>query len=137
MGVPYCIVKGKARLGRLVRRKTCSTVALTQVRNCIQFLYFCFNLHLIKLYYFYDEYSRANPMIHYEIKIYLIYIYENLIFLFYFSFIKVYYHFRWILAIGPTSRRSLKPLRRTSMIDMMKSGVTGAVVYWEANLRQG
>nr|AHB12453.1 60S Ribosomal Protein L7A [Pantala flavescens] len=31
MGVPYCIVKGKARLGRLVRRKTCTCVALTQV----------------------------------------------------------------------------------------------------------
>lgn len=31
MGVPYCIVKGKARLGLLVRRKTCSSVALTQV----------------------------------------------------------------------------------------------------------
>jgi len=31
MGVPYCIIKGKARLGLLVRRKTCSCVALTQV----------------------------------------------------------------------------------------------------------
>ena len=31
MGVPYCIIKGKARLGLLVRRKTCSTVALTSV----------------------------------------------------------------------------------------------------------
>merc|ERR1712136_158736 len=31
MGVPYCIVKNKARLGRLVRRKTCTRVALTQV----------------------------------------------------------------------------------------------------------
>ncbi|XP_020283022.1 60S ribosomal protein L7a [Pseudomyrmex gracilis] len=31
MGVPYCIVKGKARLGRLVRRKTCTAIALTQV----------------------------------------------------------------------------------------------------------
>ncbi|XP_051973233.1 60S ribosomal protein L7a-like isoform X4 [Xyrauchen texanus] len=30
MGVPYCIVKGKARLGRLVHRKTCTSVALTQ-----------------------------------------------------------------------------------------------------------
>merc|ERR1712158_31568 len=30
MGVPYCIVKNKARLGRLVRRKTCSCVALAQ-----------------------------------------------------------------------------------------------------------
>ncbi|XP_067829915.1 large ribosomal subunit protein eL8-like isoform X3 [Heptranchias perlo] len=31
MGVPYCIVKGKARIGRLVHRKTCSCVAFTQV----------------------------------------------------------------------------------------------------------
>jgi len=31
MGVPYCIVKGKARLGLLVRRKTCTTIALTGV----------------------------------------------------------------------------------------------------------
>lgn len=31
MGVPYCIIKGKARLGLLVRRKTCSAIALTQV----------------------------------------------------------------------------------------------------------
>ncbi|CAN0389081.1 large ribosomal subunit protein eL8 [Lampetra fluviatilis] len=31
MGVPYCIVKGKARVGRLVHRKTCAAVALTQV----------------------------------------------------------------------------------------------------------
>jgi len=31
MGVPYCIVKGKARLGMLVHRKTCAAVALTNV----------------------------------------------------------------------------------------------------------
>ena len=31
MGVPYCIVKGKARLGLLVRRKTCTALALTNV----------------------------------------------------------------------------------------------------------
>ncbi|KAM9370810.1 large ribosomal subunit protein eL8 [Phaethornis superciliosus] len=31
MGVPYCIIKGKARLGRLVHRKTCTSVAFTQV----------------------------------------------------------------------------------------------------------
>merc|ERR1712002_501028 len=31
MGVPYCIVKGKSRLGRLVGLKNCSTVALTNV----------------------------------------------------------------------------------------------------------
>jgi large subunit ribosomal protein L7Ae len=31
MGVPYCIVKGKSRLGRLVRRKTCTCVAITSV----------------------------------------------------------------------------------------------------------
>uniref|UniRef100_A0A6Q2X0M5 60S ribosomal protein L7a n=1 Tax=Esox lucius TaxID=8010 RepID=A0A6Q2X0M5_ESOLU len=30
MGVPYCIVKGKARLGRLVHRKTCTSIAFTQ-----------------------------------------------------------------------------------------------------------
>ena len=31
MGVPYCTVKGKVRLGRLVRWKTGTTVAFTQV----------------------------------------------------------------------------------------------------------
>jgi len=31
MGVPYCIVKGKARLGRVVGRKTCSSMALATV----------------------------------------------------------------------------------------------------------
>merc|ERR1711893_256926 len=30
MGVPYCIVKGKARLGRVVRRKTATCLALAQ-----------------------------------------------------------------------------------------------------------
>uniref|UniRef100_A0A8C5UWF3 60S ribosomal protein L7a n=1 Tax=Microcebus murinus TaxID=30608 RepID=A0A8C5UWF3_MICMU len=29
MGVPYCIIKGKARLGCLVHRKICTTVAFT------------------------------------------------------------------------------------------------------------
>ncbi|KAL0602903.1 60S ribosomal protein L7a [Plecturocebus cupreus] len=33
MGVPYCIIKGKARLGRLVHRKTCITAAFTQVNS--------------------------------------------------------------------------------------------------------
>jgi large subunit ribosomal protein L7Ae len=33
MGVPYCIVKGKARLGRLVHRKTCTCVALTTTNS--------------------------------------------------------------------------------------------------------
>jgi large subunit ribosomal protein L7Ae len=31
MGIPYCIIKGKSRLGLLVHRKTCSCVALTNV----------------------------------------------------------------------------------------------------------
>jgi large subunit ribosomal protein L7Ae len=31
MGVPYCIVKGKARLGQVVRRKTSTSLALTAV----------------------------------------------------------------------------------------------------------
>ncbi|EGW13618.1 60S ribosomal protein L7a [Cricetulus griseus] len=33
MGVPYCIIKGKARLGRLVHRETCTTIAVTQVNS--------------------------------------------------------------------------------------------------------
>jgi large subunit ribosomal protein L7Ae len=31
MEVPYCIIKGNDRLGCLVRRKTCTTVAFSQV----------------------------------------------------------------------------------------------------------
>lgn len=33
MGVPYCIVKGKARLGTVVHKKTATALALTSVKN--------------------------------------------------------------------------------------------------------
>lgn len=33
MGVPYCIVKNKSRLGRVVRRKTCACMALSTVNS--------------------------------------------------------------------------------------------------------
>lgn len=33
MGVPYCIVKGKARLGTIVHKKTATALALTGVKN--------------------------------------------------------------------------------------------------------
>lgn len=32
MGVPYCIVKGKARLGTVVHQKTATALVLTEVR---------------------------------------------------------------------------------------------------------
>lgn len=37
MGVPYCIVKSKARLGTLVRRKTCSAICITDVSTAAIF----------------------------------------------------------------------------------------------------
>ena len=40
MGVPYCIVKNKSRLGRVCRRKTTSCVAITQVTLLIKNLTF-------------------------------------------------------------------------------------------------
>merc|ERR1712128_248059 len=33
MGIPYCIVKNKSRLGRVVRRKTCATMCITEVET--------------------------------------------------------------------------------------------------------
>jgi len=33
MGIPYCIVKNKSRLGRVVRRKTCSSMCITEVNS--------------------------------------------------------------------------------------------------------
>ncbi|OLY82771.1 60S ribosomal protein L7a [Smittium mucronatum] len=33
MGVPYCIVKGKARLGTLVHKKTATAIAFTEVHD--------------------------------------------------------------------------------------------------------
>lgn len=33
MGVPYCIIKNKARLGRVVRRKTATAIAITDVES--------------------------------------------------------------------------------------------------------
>ncbi|KAB1257303.1 60S ribosomal protein L7a [Camelus dromedarius] len=33
LGVPHCIIKGTARLGLLVHRETCTTVAFTQVNS--------------------------------------------------------------------------------------------------------
>jgi large subunit ribosomal protein L7Ae len=50
MGVPYCIVKGKARLGTLVRRKTCTCVAVTQVTlPSISFLNISHEVNITKI----------------------------------------------------------------------------------------
>ena len=52
MGVPYCIVKNKSRLGRVCRRKTTSCLAITQV-NVLSLLLSL--VMIVKI--------RANPMI--------------------------------------------------------------------------
>lgn len=33
LGIPYAIVKGKAKLGKVVRRKTCTCIAFTKIRT--------------------------------------------------------------------------------------------------------
>lgn len=33
MGVPYCIVKDRSRLGQLVYKKTCTALAVTSIRD--------------------------------------------------------------------------------------------------------
>merc|ERR1712121_149629 len=33
MGIPYCIVKTKSLLGRVVHRKTCATMCITEVES--------------------------------------------------------------------------------------------------------
>jgi len=33
MDVPYCIVKSKSRLGALIYKKTCTAIAVTEVRK--------------------------------------------------------------------------------------------------------
>lgn len=38
--VPYCIVKGKARLGQLVHKKTCAVVAVDAVRKEVGCFYY-------------------------------------------------------------------------------------------------
>lgn len=40
MGVPYCIVKNKARLGRVCRRKNTTCLAITNVRTLYQSSFF-------------------------------------------------------------------------------------------------
>lgn len=42
MEVPYCIVKGKSRLGQVVHQKNATAVALTEVRKEVGFIYFQF-----------------------------------------------------------------------------------------------
>ena len=53
MGVPYCIVKNKSRLGRVCRRKTTSCLAVTSVRIVNDFYRVLVMIKQI----------RANPMI--------------------------------------------------------------------------
>lgn len=33
MGIPYCIIKSKARLGKVVHQKTCAALAFTKVNG--------------------------------------------------------------------------------------------------------
>lgn len=88
MGVPYCIVKGKARLGRLVRRKTCTSVALTNIEagDRANFTKVCLNhfcsqscvfMHPIHVSVSWGDFCIANHMQHVTQKCLKTYVQSN------------------------------------------------------------
>ncbi len=49
MGIPYCIVKGKSRLGRLVNRKTCACVSLNSVSFYLKHIFSPISLFIFSM----------------------------------------------------------------------------------------
>lgn len=130
MGIPYCIVKGKARLGRLVYRNTCTCVALTSVSKFCKLF-----LKNVQVFILYDDHLYRNMTFliiqHALPSEEIILIISNSIrsLRLLLKVAAMIFVYRLRAQIAANSPRSWKPSRQTSMNATMKFVVTGEVVF--------